>query len=101
MFKHSEVPDSPLKEWDARWKLAALAILAFGIAALNSLSASAIALTLGFLLLSLARFPRQWIRDRLAIFALGALPFLLVLPITLQTDGPGWDLGPLRISERG
>ncbi|HSQ54785.1 MAG TPA: cobalt ECF transporter T component CbiQ, partial [Gemmata sp.] len=78
-----------------------LAILAFGIAALNSLSASAVALALGFLLVVLARFPRRWVRDRLAIFALGALPFLFVLPFTLQTDGPGWDLGPLRISERG
>jgi cobalt/nickel transport system permease protein len=32
---------------------------------------------------------------------LAALPFLLVLPFTLHTDGPGWSIGPVSVSERG
>jgi len=101
MFKHADVPDSPLARWDARWKLAALALAAFGVAALNSLAASAVALALGLVLLAAANLPRRWVRDRLALFAFGALPFLLVLPFTLDTAGAGWDAGPVRVSERG
>jgi cobalt/nickel transport system permease protein len=101
MFKHPDVPDSALARWDARWKLAALALAAFGVAALNSLVPTLVALALGLALLALARLPRRWVRDRLALFAFGALPFLLVLPFTLHTDGPGWDVGPVRVSQGG
>src|ERR687897_494938 len=101
MFKHPDVPDSALARWDARWKLAALALAAFGVAALNALASAAVALVLGLGLLALARLPRAWVRGRLALFAFGALPFLLVLPFTLHTDGPGWDVGPVRVSQRG
>jgi cobalt/nickel transport system permease protein len=99
-FTRSAVPDSPLSRWDARWKLAALAIAAFGVAALNSLTAVSIALVLSLLLLRLARLPRRWVRTRLVVLAFATLPFLIVLPFTLDPTGPGWDLG-LHISERG
>jgi cobalt/nickel transport system permease protein len=101
MFKPDTVPDSPLARWDARWKLAALTVAAFGIAALNAAVPSLIALALGFLLLILSRLPRRAVRDRLAIFAFAASPFLLVLPFTLDPTGPGYDVGPVRVSERG
>ncbi|MFO0822657.1 MAG: energy-coupling factor transporter transmembrane component T [Gemmataceae bacterium] len=45
--------------------------------------------------------PRGWLRNRLALLAFAALPFLLVLPFTLDPSGPGWDVGPLRLSEHG
>ena len=101
MFKNPTVSDSPLARWDARWKLAALALAAFGVAALNALLPTLVALVLGFALVAVARLPGRWVRARLALFAFGALPFLLVLPFTLDTDGPGWDVGPVRVSERG
>jgi cobalt/nickel transport system permease protein len=101
MFKPVDVPDSPLARWDARWKLAALAVAVFGVAALNSLIPTLVALALGLSLLLISRLPGRWIRGRLAIFAFAALPFLLVLPFTLDTDGTGWDVGPVRVSERG
>ena len=98
-FRYRPVPDSPLARWDARWKLAAGLLAACGIAALDHLAPAAAALALGLLLLALARLPRAWIRARLALFAFAALPFLLVLPLTL--DGDGWAIGPVRVSERG
>ncbi len=70
-----------------------------GIAALDHLAPAAVALALGLSLLILARLPGAWVRVRLFLFALAALPFLLVLPFTLE--GPGWDIGPVKISERG
>src|SRR5262245_5841634 len=101
MFKHAAVPDSPLARWDARWKLAAIVLAAFGVAVLDALVPAVVALLLGLLLLALARLPARWVRDRLGLFALTALPFLVVLPFTLDTTGPGWDVGPVRVSERG
>jgi cobalt/nickel transport system permease protein len=98
---HRDVPDSPLARWDARWKLAALVPAAFGVAALDRFAPSLVALAVGLGLVALARLPGKWVRGRLGLFALAALPFLLVLPITLETAGPGFDLGPLRVSQRG
>ncbi len=70
-----------------------------GIAALDHLAPAAAALVLGLLLLVVARLPQAWLLSRLSLFALAALPFLLVLPFTL--DGDGWNIGPVHVYERG
>jgi len=101
MFKHHDVPNSPISRWDARWKLAALTIAAFGTAALTELATVVIAFTVGLLLLVTARLPGKWVRGRLMLFAIAALPFLIVLPFTLDPTGTGWDVGPFRLSEHG
>lgn len=101
MFKHAAIPDSPLAHWDARWKLAAMVLAAFGFAVLNHLASVAVALFLGLVLLAFAQMPGRWVRARLGLFALAGLPFLLVLPFTLDLDGPGWSIGPVRVSVRG
>lgn len=92
-LKFAAVPDSPPARWDARWKLAAILVAVGGIAILNKPAPSAAALLLGSLLLAASRLPRRWVRFRLSLFALAALPFVLVLPFTL--DGTG------KFSERG
>lgn len=98
-FRYRPVPPSPVARWDARWKLAAVLVAAGGVAALDRLAPAAVALALGLVLIAVARLPGAWVRGRLVLFALAALPFLLVLPFTL--DGAGWDVGPVRVSERG
>lgn len=98
-FRHRPVPPSPLARWDARWKLAAVLLAAAAVAALRQPLPSAVALILGLGLLQLGNLGGAWVRVRLGAFALAALPFLLVLPFTL--DGPTWDVGPLHLSERG
>lgn len=98
-FRHRPVPPSPLARWDTRWKLAAVLVAVCAIAALDRLAPAAVALALGLSLLALARLPRAWVRARLLLFALAALPFLLVLPFTL--GGDGWNVGPVRVSARG
>lgn len=98
-FRHRLVPPSPLARWDARWKLAAVLLAAAAVAALRQPLPSAAALAAGLVLLRVGKLGGAWARVRLAAFALAALPFLLVLPFTL--DGPGWDFGPVRVSERG
>ncbi len=101
MFRHPDVPDSRVARWDARWKLAALTVAAFGAAALTQAATVAGALALGLALLALSRLPLKWVRTRLGLLAFAALPFLVVLPFTLDPSGSGWDVGPVRVSERG
>jgi cobalt/nickel transport system permease protein len=96
-----DVPDSPLARWDARWKLAALVITAFAFATFDRLFPSLTALATGLVLLWLARLRWNWVCGRLGLFALAALPFLLVLPFTLHSDGPGWMVSSVRVSEHG
>jgi cobalt/nickel transport system permease protein len=81
-FKHPDVPASPVARWDARWKLAALAAAALGAAALTRLGPSAAALGLAAALLLASRLPGRWVRGRLGLLAVAALPFPLVLPFT-------------------
>lgn len=98
-FRHRPVPPSPLSRWDARWKLAAVLLAAAAAAALRQPLPSAAALAVGLVLLRVGNLRGPWVCVRLAAFVLAALPFLLILPFTL--DGPGWDVGPVRLSERG
>jgi cobalt/nickel transport system permease protein len=92
-LKLADIPDSPPARWDARWKLAAVLVAVAGIAALDRLAPAAVALALALLLLASARLPWKWVRFRLSLFVLAALPFVVILPFTL--DGTG------RYSERG
>ena len=98
-LRYRPIPDSPLSQWDARWKLAAILFAVCGIAALDRLEPASTALAVGLLLLVASRLSVRWLQARLAVFALAALPFLIVLPFTLE--GPGWNVGYLHISERG
>jgi cobalt/nickel transport system permease protein len=100
-FRHRPVPASPLARWDARWKLAAVLLAAAAVAGLRHPAPAAAALALGLGLLGVGRLGGAWVRVRLAAFALAALPFLLVLPFTLDPDGPGWGVGPVHMSEYG
>lgn len=99
VYRHRPVPPSPVARWDARWKLAAVALACAAVAALHRPLPSAVALAVGLALVALARLPRGWVLARLALFGIAALPFLLVLPFTL--DGDGWHVGPVFVSERG
>src|SRR5262249_25042482 len=97
--RHRPIPPSPLARWDARWKLAAVMLATSGIAALDHLAPAAVALAVAVALLLVARLPLGWLVSRLSLFAFSALPFLLVLPFTL--DGDGFDIGPVHVSEHG
>jgi cobalt/nickel transport system permease protein len=41
----------------------------------------------------------MWTLSRLGFFSVAALPFLFVLPFTLE--GEGWNIGPVQVSQRG
>lgn len=98
-FRHRPVPPSPVARWDARWKLAACLVAAGGCAALQRPAWAAAALGLALALVLAARLPLRWVCGRLALFAVAALPFVLVLPFAL--GGDGWEVAGVGVSARG
>jgi cobalt/nickel transport system permease protein len=93
--------DSPLRQWDPRWKLAALVPAAFLVAALHSLPAALAALAGAFFLVLVSRLPLAWYVRRLGGLGVVLLLFVLLLPFVVDGPGPAWDLGPLRFSLYG
>lgn len=75
-------PDSPVGRWDARWRLAALLLLAAGAASVER-PLPAAGFLLGVLILpGLARLPVRPFLSKLGLLGLSVLPFLIVLPLT-------------------
>jgi cobalt/nickel transport system permease protein len=94
-------PESPLRHLDPRWKLAALLVAAAVAATVRTLPAAAAVLAGAVLLAVLGRLPRRWYLARLgALLGFLAL-FLGFIPFLVHDDGPGLDLGPLRLSWHG
>jgi cobalt/nickel transport system permease protein len=94
-------PVSPLSCLDPRWKLVALLAVTLMVALLHTLPAATLALAAAWLLAVLARLPLRWYLARMGALA-GFLVFVAVLlPLLIRSDGPGWNLGPLRFSVEG
>jgi cobalt/nickel transport system permease protein len=85
--RDSSTPDSPLSRWDARWKLAAVAVAAAAVAVLRTAWPSAVALLLavGLAVLGRVRWGVLGSRWLVLLFAVG--PVLAVLPFTAEN---GW-----------
>src|SRR5437879_381100 len=95
---HFAGPDSPLRTFDPRWKLAALVPAAFLIAALRTLPTALAGLAAAVLLVVISRMSFRWYLGRLGNLGLFLLVFVVLLPFLLQGPGPAWDLGPLCFS---
>lgn len=73
--------ESPLSGIDPRWKLAAFLLMMVGVALLQTLLGTVLALALSLILLLSARVPWRWFQGRLLAMLL--LLALFVLPIVL------------------
>jgi cobalt/nickel transport system permease protein len=94
-------PESPLRRLDPRWKLAALLLAAAAAATVRTLPAAAVLLGGAVLLAGLGRLPWRWYFARLGTL-LGFLAlFVLFVPFLVRDEGPGLDLGPVRLSWHG
>ncbi len=94
------VADSPLRRFDPRWKLAALALAALVAALLRTLPAAAVALASALLLAWLGRVSRRWLLARLGALAGALVLFALPLPLLVRGD-PAWAWGPVQFSLEG
>lgn len=100
-LRYRQVPDSPVARWDARWKLASLLVATAGAVSLVHLRTTAVALAAGAALVLLSRLPRRVVLGWFAVLGFAVLPFLLVLPFTLDDGGAAYDIGPLHASLHG
>jgi cobalt/nickel transport system permease protein len=94
-------PESPLRRLDPRWKLAALLLAAAAAATVRTLPAATVFLAGAVLLAMLGRLPWRWYLARLgALLGFLAL-FVVFVPFLVRDDGPGLNLGPIRLSWYG
>src|SRR5947209_10336981 len=94
-------PDSPLARWDPRWKLAAILLAAFAAVSLQHPGPAAVATTAALALALLGRVPLPVIAGRAGLPILATLPVVVFVPLTQGADSPGWDFGPLHVSQPG
>jgi cobalt/nickel transport system permease protein len=74
------VAPSPLARWDARWKLTAILVACLATACLQTLFASAIALTVAAVLVAFANIFWRKFASRIGLIAFSLVPFVVVLP---------------------
>lgn len=90
---------SPLADWDGRWKLAGLALLALAAAFLRTPGPAIVALLLAFVLAAAGRLPWRWLFVRLGSLSLFLLLFLFWLPFL--HPGARWEHGWISLSLDG
>lgn len=100
-IREAVVRDSPLSRWDGRWKLAALLLAMFGIAALESLELAACAWFMTLLIAILGRVPLVVICNRQMLLLMAVLPVLIVVPWTYEPHQPSFSLGVFTLSQPG
>jgi cobalt/nickel transport system permease protein len=92
-------PDSAISRRDARWRLAALAMVAIVAVCLQTWPAALALCGVIVLLAVTARIPRRWMLPRLGV----VVPFIGLFVAWLVWFGPdpAWTWGVLRISQHG
>lgn len=90
---------SPLHDWDARWKVAALTLVVAALVTVDTPLAAAFGAAFAFGLLLTAHLPGRLVLGRLGAAQALLLPCLVILPFSF--GGATWALGPLRLSQEG
>lgn len=98
--EHLSPRDSLFARFDPRWKLAAILIAVAACIVMRSPVVLAIACGLSLAMARIARLPGAWCRKRLAAVLIALLPFLLILPLTVDR-GDSFQILGLRLSEAG
>jgi len=90
---------SLVHDWDGRWKLASLGLIATVLVTVDTPAAAACGAMFAVGLLPAARLPWRLIVGRLGAAQALLLPCLVILPFAF--GGETWSLGPLRLSQEG
>ena len=99
--EHLAPRDSPLARRDARWRLAAFGLAIVGVAVLRDPVPVAAGLAFALTLALVGRVPGRWYRDRIGMLLLAMLPFLIVVPFTVDRGDRLWDWRFLHITDAG
>jgi cobalt/nickel transport system permease protein len=93
--------DSWLARRDPRWRLAALVLAILGVAILRQPGPAAAALAFALVLTVVGRIPGRWYRARIGVLLIALLPFLIVVPFTVDSGNRLWEWRFLQITDAG
>lgn len=93
--------DSLLSRRDPRWRLAAFAVAVFAVAALRQAGPSAVALAFALLLAVVGRAPGRWYAARIGVLLIALVPFLVVVPFTVDRGERLWEWRVLHVTDVG
>jgi cobalt/nickel transport system permease protein len=99
--EHLAPRDSALARRDARSRLAAFVLAIIGIALLRNLGPAFAACGFALALVLIGRVPARWYRARVGLLLLALLPFLIVVPFTVDRGERLWEWWRLSITEAG
>lgn len=99
--EHLAPRDSPLARRDTRWRLAAFGLAVIAVALLRQPGPAAVALGLALCLAWLGRVPGHWYRARIGIMLLALVPFLVVVPFTVDRGVRLWEWQFLHVTDAG
>lgn len=94
-------PDSPISRRDPRWRLAALVLAIICIAIIRNPLPAAAALIFALAVAIVARVPRQWYLNRIGLLCLALIPFIVVIPFTVDRGERLWEWRWLAITDAG
>jgi cobalt/nickel transport system permease protein len=99
--EHLAPRDSALARRDARWRLAAFVLAIIGISLLRNFWPTCAACGLALNLAIVGRVPARWYRARIELLLLALLPFLIVVPFTVDRGERLWEWRRLSITDTG
>jgi cobalt/nickel transport system permease protein len=99
--KHLTPRDSVLARRDPRWRLAASALAVIGIAVLRSPLPSLAALAFALILAAIGRVPGRWYCARIGLLLLALVPFLIIVPFTVDRGERLWEWRSLHVTDAG
>jgi cobalt/nickel transport system permease protein len=82
--RDARAPDSPVARWDARWKLAAALLFAAAVAVLRQPLPLLAAFAASLGVVTLSRLSLRRTVERIGLLLFAVLPFVLVLPFTVD-----------------
>src|SRR5262245_11030469 len=99
--EHLASRDSPLARRDARWRLAGFVLALVAVAILRGPGPTAAGLGFALVLAAVGRVPGSWYRIRIGILLLAIVPFLVVVPFTVDRGERLWEWRFLHVTDAG
>src|SRR5262245_9601919 len=99
--EHLAPRDSMLARRDPRWRLAAIGLAILGVAFLRHAGPVAVALAFALVLAVLGQIPGRWYRVRAGLLLVALVPFLIVVPFTVDRGDRLWEWRFLHVTDAG